>query len=74
HQVGSFLAELANMRRIVTVSNMHLSANSKGDGLATTSASITASAYSLNTSAAPGAASAPAATHKKGAGDGRKES
>jgi type IV pilus assembly protein PilO len=58
HQVGSFLAEVANMRRIVTVSNMRLTTNTKGDGLATTSASMTASAYSLNANPtpAPGAA------------------
>lgn len=75
HQVGSFLAELANMKRIVTVSNIRLSANTKGDALATTTASVTASAYSLNTTAAPGAAApAPAAATQKGAGDGRKES
>jgi type IV pilus assembly protein PilO len=75
HQIGSFLAELANMRRIVTVSNVHLTSNTKGDGLATTSASLTASAYSLNNNAAPApAAPAPAATPQKGAGDGRKES
>lgn len=58
HQVGSFLAEIANLRRIVTVSNIRLTTNSRGDGLASTSASITASAYSLNTNAAP----APAVT------------
>jgi type IV pilus assembly protein PilO len=61
HQVGSFLAEIANLRRIVTVSNIRLSTNTKGDGLASTSASLTASAYSLNTSPAPAPAPAPAA-------------
>lgn len=63
HQVGSFLAELANLRRIVTVSNMRLTTNTKGDGLASTSASMTASAYSLNTNPAPapGPPSPPAA-------------
>jgi len=59
HQVGSFLAELANLRRIVTVSNLRLSTNTRGDGLATTSASMTASAYSLNSNPTP--APAPAA-------------
>jgi len=74
HQIGSFLAEMANMRRIVTVANLRLSTNTKGDGLASTSASLTASAYSLNTSAA--AAPAPGATPpaKEGASDVRKES
>ena len=69
HQVGSFLAELANMRRIVTVSNMRLTTNAKGDPLASTSASITASAYSLVTNPTPAAAPAPAppAAEKEGA-------
>lgn len=49
HQVGSFLAELANLRRIVTVSNLHLVTNTKGDAANTTMAEFTASAYSLNT-------------------------
>ena len=50
HQVGSFLAELANLRRIITVSNVKLKANTKTDnGLMTTSVNFTASAYSLNT-------------------------
>lgn len=59
HQVGSFLAELANLRRIVTVSNLRLSTNTKGDGLATTSASMTASAYSLNSNPTPAPAAPP---------------
>jgi len=50
HQVGSFLAELANLRRIVTVSNMKLTTSTKTDDPSqTTSAEFTASAYSLNT-------------------------
>lgn len=60
HQVGSFLAELANMRRIITVSNVKLKTNSHGDPLATTSAEFTASAYCLNTGNAAPAAAAPA--------------
>jgi type IV pilus assembly protein PilO len=55
HQVGSFLAEVANMRRIVTVSNMRLATSTKGDGLVTTAASMTASAYSLNANPTPAA-------------------
>ena len=88
HQVGSFLAELANMRRIVTTSNVRLTTNSRGDdSKATTSASLTASAFSLNPNAAapPPAATttpAPAPTTaapsqpnaKKGEGNARKES
>lgn len=73
HQVGSFLAELANMQRIVTVSNVKLTTNTKGDVLATTGASLTASAYSLSsTSAAP--APKPVATPEKGVGNARKDS
>jgi type IV pilus assembly protein PilO len=50
HQVGSFLAELANLRRIVTVSDMRLKSTTKADDPnLTTSAEFTASAYSLNT-------------------------
>lgn len=50
HQVGSFLAELANLRRIVTVSDMKLKSVTKADDPhLTTSAEFTASAYSLNT-------------------------
>jgi type IV pilus assembly protein PilO len=52
HQVGSFLAELANMRRIVTVSNLRLITNPKSDQ-GTTVAEFTASAYSLNTAPIP---------------------
>jgi type IV pilus assembly protein PilO len=53
HQIGSFLAELSNLRRIVTVSDVKLSVNAKGDALESTSASFTASAFSLNTAPAP---------------------
>jgi type IV pilus assembly protein PilO len=60
HQVGSFLAELSNMRRIVTVANVKLTTNTKGDALYTTSASLTASAYSLNPSASTAGAAAAA--------------
>ena len=71
HQVGSFLAELANLRRIVTVSNVKLLANAKGD--ATTSAEFTASAYSMNTTPAP-APAAPEPAKKGGDGNARKSS
>ena len=60
HSVGSFLAELANMRRIVTVSNLKLTTNNKNDGTGSTVAEFTASAYSLNT--APAATTATAST------------
>ena len=67
HQVGSFLAELANMQRIITVSNVHLRSNKdvKDNGLMTTSADFTASAYSLNTT--------PAAAPKTSAPNAKKE-
>ena len=51
HDVGSFLAELANLRRIVTVSNLKLTTNLKAED-GTTTADFTASAYSLNTAPA----------------------
>ena len=73
HQVGSFLAEMANLKRIVTVSKMKLTTNLKGDGLATTAASLTASTYSLNTAAAPAPTSATP-TKKENASDARKQS
>ena len=70
HQVGAFLAELANMRRIITVGDLRISTNTKNDGVA--SASLRASAYSLNTSPAPAAGTGK--TKKGGASDERKDS
>ena len=64
HQVGSFLAELANMRRIVTVADLRLAA--AGDA-GSTAAEFVASAYSLNPNAA--AASRAAATDQTGGTD-----
>ena|SRR5688572_25254369 len=49
HQIGSFLAELSNMRRIVTVNNLKLSTSPSNEYHLTTSASFNASAFSLNT-------------------------
>ena len=85
HSVGSFLAELANMRRIVTVTNLKLTTNAKNDGTGTTTAEFTASAYSLNTAPAGSAAGVnaastgdpsktgdPSADQKKGEKNGRK--
>ena len=68
HAVGSFLAELSNMRRIVTVSNLKLTTNNKNDGGGSTIAEFTASAYSLNTAPAP----ARVDDTKKGDKNGRK--
>jgi len=75
--VGSFLAELANMRRIVTVSNLKLTTNNKNDGTGTTVAEFTASAYSLNTAPAAGTTTASAGDPTKAgatpaAGDQKK--
>ena len=81
HQIGSFLAELANLRRIITVSNLKLKAGSGTDPLLTTAVDFTASAYSLNTTPAPGVAPvqalpspppAPAKGKKGGAPNARK--
>jgi type IV pilus assembly protein PilO len=73
HQVGSFLAELANLRRIVTVTDMRLRTNPalSTNPLATTAIELTASAYSLNTS--PVAAPAKGA-RKEGGSDAHKSS
>lgn len=64
HEVGSFLAELANMRRIVTVSNLRLVTNTKQDG-STTTAEFVASAYSLNTAPVAPAANKEDASGRK---------
>jgi type IV pilus assembly protein PilO len=72
HQVGSFLAELANMRRIITVANLHISPNLKKDGILITTVEFTASAYSLNTSPAP--AAQPAPVKKEGENNAHKAS
>jgi len=74
HQVGSFMAELANMRRIVTVSGVHLKPNGKTTDGSTTSVDFTASAYSLNNTPAPDPTAKPAPAKKEGAGNARKAS
>ena len=51
HAVGSFLAELANMRRIITVSGVHLKPTPKSataSDFGSTTADFVASAFSLN--------------------------
>ncbi|TPW05872.1 MAG: type IV pilus assembly protein PilO, partial [bacterium] len=48
HDVGQFLAEVANLSRIVKVSNLNLAANTAEDESRTVSASFTASAFTLN--------------------------
>ena len=72
HQVGAFLAELANMRRIITVGNLKVQSNTKTDENGAASATLRASAYSLNTTPAP--APAAAQTKKGGASDENKDS
>jgi type IV pilus assembly protein PilO len=67
HNIGSFLAELANLRRIVTVSNLHLVTTTKQEDGSTT-ADFVASAYSLNTTPVT---VAPAADAGKGASNGK---
>ena len=74
HQVGSFLAELANMRRIVTVSNMKLTSAPANDYEQTTLATFSTSAYSLNTSPGPAPAAKPETPRKGEAGDGHQDS
>ena len=73
HQIGSFVAELANMRRIITVANLQLKSNTRGDTPSTTAAEFTASAYSLNTESetTPASTTAPA---KGGESHARKAS
>lgn len=70
HQVGSFLAELANLRRIVTVSGLRLTTSTKNDGTGATIAEFTASAYSLNTTPVPQAAPADDKKKKEAGDDG----
>jgi type IV pilus assembly protein PilO len=76
HQVGSFIAELANMRRIITVSNLVLKAHSRESDEGTTSAEFTASAYSLNASAAsvPAPSPPPPTDQKEGEPNEHKSS
>ena len=76
HQIGSFLAELANLRRIITVTNVKLRTNGGTDPLLTTAVEFTASAYSLNTTPTTPAPAPAAAEPKKkeGAPNARKAS
>ena len=67
HKIGSFMAELANMRRIVTVTNLKMSAGASKIG--TTSAEFTASAYSLSPNAVTPVAEAPPASETQTGGD-----
>lgn len=48
HQIGQFLAQIANLRRIVNVSNLQISTEPSASDVATCEASFTATAYVLN--------------------------
>jgi len=59
HQVGQFLAEIANMPRIMRVSNLEVLANTKGDAEdQTTAAQMTVTVYTLSAEAAAGGSGA----------------
>jgi type IV pilus assembly protein PilO len=72
HELGAFLADLANMRRIITVSGVQVKTNTRAHpGTATATADFTASAYHLNTtSTAPPAP--PEAQAKKEESHGKE--
>ena len=75
HQVGSFVAELANMRRIITVSGLTMKTNTKADaGSATVSVEFTASAYSLNAAQAADPGPKTKEKEKEGGNRARKSS
>ena len=48
HQIGQFLAQIANMRRIVNVTNLAIASQQSAESAATCEASFTATAYILN--------------------------
>jgi type IV pilus assembly protein PilO len=48
HQVGSFLAEVANLDRIINVTGLRLTSHEDGTGEKTVQANFTATAYTLN--------------------------
>ena len=47
HQIGQFLAQIANMRRIVNVSNLAIASHQSAESAASCEASFTATAYML---------------------------
>jgi type IV pilus assembly protein PilO len=70
HQVGQFLAEVANMPRIMKVSNLQVNANpKKDDEEMTTAVDLVITVYTLNPEGAAGA-SATATTSTGGKADG----
>jgi type IV pilus assembly protein PilO len=74
HQVGQFLAEVANMPRILRVSNLQVLANDKADEESqTTQARFLVTAYTLNPNAQGAAAGAGTkAANGKGGNDADK--
>ena len=72
HQVGQFLAEIANMPRIMKVSNLQVNANSKAqdDPEMTTSCDLVVTVYTLNPEGAAAGASATANSSTGGKANG----
>jgi type IV pilus assembly protein PilO len=68
HEIGEFLADVANLSRIVKVSNLTLTNYDKGDTDETVHAAFTASAYTLNPDPP---AEEPAGKESKTAKEGR---
>ena len=66
HAVGQFLADVANLSRIVNVTKLGLTAFDKGDDDETVEASFTASAYTLNPNPPPAIGDAEKAAGKNG--------
>ena len=66
HEVGQFLAEVANMPRIMRVSNLQVLANPKADGDQTTVADMVITVYTLNPESSAGAAKPAAANANTG--------
>jgi type IV pilus assembly protein PilO len=65
HQIGQFLAQLANLERIVNVGTINISSFSAPDEDASCEAAFTASAYMMNPAAAAQAQAAQAQGGKK---------
>ncbi len=69
HQVGQFLAEIANMPRIMRVSNLQVQANTKADAEdQTTAAKMTITVYTLSADAAGTQAGVSGQTRKPATG------
>ena len=73
HQVGQFLAEVANMPRIMRVSNLQVLTNPKGGDDQTTAADLIITVYTLNPEG-PSGASKPGTTHANPGGKGNGSS